>query len=177
MAGINVNDTIDHPRELVFTTFRDDLDDLDEFLPDIKSITTESREERDEDTTHVVRIWKARDEEIPSLAKKFIKPEMLQWTDRATWNEDEWTCEWEIEVGFLSDAITSKGVNHYHDRDGSTEIVIEGTLEVDAKKIPGVPGMLAGRVGKAVENFVVKMITPNLKDVNRGLERYLAAQE
>lgn len=177
MAKISVTDTVSYPRELVYNTFRDDLDELDDYLPDIKSITTEKREEIDENTTKIDRVWKARDEEIPKLAKKFIKPEMLQWTDRATWHQDEWTCDWDMEVGFLSDAITARGTNTYIDKGDEVEIVIDGVLEVDAKKIPGVPGMLAGRVGKAVESFVVKMITPNLKDVNRGVEKYLAANE
>jgi hypothetical protein len=177
MAKINVTDTVAHPRELVFETFRDELEKLDEFLPDIESITTEDRDELDDDTVKVVRVWKARDEDIPKMARKFIKPEMLKWTDFATWHADEWTCDWEMEVGFLSDAITCKGTNRYIDKGDGVEIVIDGTLEVDAKQIPGVPRMLAGKVGSAVEGFVVKMITPNLKDVNRGLERYLASKK
>jgi hypothetical protein len=177
MAKISVTDTVAYPRELVFTTFREDLEKLDDYLPDIESITTKSREDIDEDTTKIVRVWKARDEDIPKLASKFIKPEMLQWTDYATWHEDEWTCDWEMEVGFLTDAITAKGTNRYIDKGDKVEIIIDGTLEVDARQIPGVPGMLAGKVGKAVEAFVVKMITPNLKEVNRGVERYLATQK
>jgi carbon monoxide dehydrogenase subunit G len=175
MAKISVNDTVAYPRELVFHTFREDLEKLDDYLPDIESITTKSREDIDDNTTKIVRVWKARDEDIPKLASKFIKPEMLQWTDHATWREDEWTCKWEMEVGFLTDAITAKGTNRYIDKGDKVEIIIDGTLEVDAKQIPGVPGLLAGKVGSAVEGFVVKMITPNLKDVNRGVERYLAA--
>ncbi len=177
MAKISVTDSVTYPRELVFNTFRDKLDELDDFLPDIKSITTESRDDIDDDTTKIVRLWKARDEEVPKIARKFIKPEMLQWTDTATWHMDEWTCDWEMEVGFLTDAITARGTNRYIDKGDRVEIIIDGVLEVDAKQIPGVPGMLAGRVGKAVEGFVVKMITPNLKDVNRGMEKYLAANE
>ena len=177
MAKINVKDTVDHPRKLVYETFRDDLIELVPHLPDIKDIEVEDRERIDDDTLKVVNLWKAKDEEVPTIARKFIKPEMLQWTDHATWHDDEWTCDWNMEVGFLTEAITAKGTNTYTERDGSTQITIDGVLEVDAKKIPGVPGMLAGRVGKAVENFVVKMITPNLKDVNRGMEKYLAAQE
>jgi hypothetical protein len=177
MAKISVTDKVTYPRELVYKTFRDDLDDLDAYLPDIESITTKDREDIDDNTTKVVRVWKAKDEEIPKLARKFIKPEMLQWTDTAVWHKDEWTCDWDMEVGFLSDAITAKGTNRYIDKGDEVEIIIDGTLEVDARQIPGVPGMLAGRVGKAVEDFVVKMITPNLKDVNRGMEKYLAENE
>lgn len=177
MAKISVHDSVSSPREIVFKTFRDDLDDLDEYLPDIESIITESREELDDDCERIVRVWKARNDEIPKIARKFIKPEMLQWTDDATWDSTDYSCKWEMEVGFLTDAITAKGVNRYTEKDGTTGIVIDGVLEVDATKIPGVPRLLAGKVGKAVEKFVVKMITPNLKDVNRGMEKYLAAKE
>src|SRR5690554_3552498 len=131
MAKISVQDSVSSPRNIVFATFRDDLDDLDEFLPDIESITTESREELDGGRTRIVRVWKAQADEIPTVARKFIKPEMLQWTDTATWDPDNHSCEWEMEVGFLTEAITARGVNRYSEKDGTTGIVIDGLLEVD----------------------------------------------
>ena len=178
MARIHVKDTVAHPREVVFSTFRDHLEELVPYLPDIRDIKVEERDQVDEDTVKAVNLWKAKDEDIPRLASKFIKPEMLQWTDYATWRADSWTCDWDMKVGFLQDAIDCKGTNRYVARDdGTTEIIIEGDLTVDASKIPGVPRLVAGKVGSAVEGFVVKMITPNLKDVNRGLEKYLAEKK
>jgi hypothetical protein len=47
---------------------------------------------------------------------------------------------------------------------------------VDAKNLPGVPRLLAGKIVGEVEKFVVKMITPNLTSVNRGIESYLASK-
>lgn len=176
MAKISVNDSVSSPREVVFRTFRDELDDLDEFLPDIESITTESREDLDANKARIVRVWKAHADEIPKVARSFIKPEMLQWTDTATWDAQDWSCAWEMKVGFLTDAITARGVNRYTESGGNTQVVIDGVLEVDATKIPGVPKLLAGKVGSAVEAFVVKLITPNLKNVNRGMEKYLASK-
>jgi len=177
MARLNVDDTIDYDRELVFETFRDDLEKLLEFLPDIEEIEQTSYERKDEDTVEVVRRWTAGEEDVPAMARKFIKPEMLQWTDYATWRRDEWVCDWEMEVGFLQDAITCNGQNRYLDEDGSTRIVIDGDLKVDATQIPGVPRLVASKVGSAVENFVVTLIEPNLTDVNRGLERYLEQKD
>jgi hypothetical protein len=176
MARLNVEDTIDYERELVFETFRDNLEDLVEYLPDIEDIEVESREEVDEETVKLVNKWSAEEEDIPSLAKKFIEPEMLQWTDYATWRQDEWVCDWQIEVGFLQDAISCEGQNRYLSEDGTTKIHIDGDLEVDASEIPGVPSLVANKVGSAVENFVTKLIEPNLSDVNRGVERYLDGQ-
>ena len=121
----------------------------------------------------IVNIWKAEDDDIPALATKFIKPEMLQWTDRATWSDDRFLCEWDMEVGFLSEAIKCSGRTEYIEKDGGTEVYISGDLAVDASKIPGVPRLVAGKVSGVVEKFVVKMITPNMKEVNRGLEKYL----
>lgn len=174
MANIDITDEVAYDREKVFTTFRDDLTELVPHLPDVKDITVQEREEVDDTTIRVVNLWEAQAEEIPKIARSFIKPEMLKWTDYATWRQDEWACDWVMEVGFLDDAVTCEGTTRYLDTgDQRTEIAIEGTLEVDAKKIPGVPRLGAGKIGNVVENFVVKLITPNLTKVNRGLETYL----
>ena len=177
MARLNVDDEVDFDRQEVFETFRDDLIELIDYLPNIEDIEVDSYERQDDDTVEVVNIWKATEKDIPTLARKFIKPEMLQWTDYATWHQNDWVCEWEMEVGFLKDAITCTGQTRYLDAgEGKTKIHIDGDLEVDAKQIPGVPRLVANKVGDAVEGFVVKLIEPNLTDVNRGLERYLANQ-
>ncbi len=177
MTNISVEDTIHYDRETVFATFRDNLTDLLDYLPDIEDIEVESRERVDDDTLEIVNLWKASEREVPSLAKKFIKPEMLQWHDHATWHEDDWTCDWRMEVGFLEEAIECHGTNRYVEvGDDEMRIEIEGTLDVDASEIPGVPGLVAGKVSDTVESFVLKVIEPNLTDVNRGLERYLDDQ-
>ena len=177
MAEINIKDTVAHSRETVFSTFRDELTELIPHLPDVKSIEVKERNEVDESTTKVTNLWKAEPEEIPRLARAFIKPEMLNWTDYATWRQDDWECDWDMEVGFLSDAVSCKGTTQYIVKgEDKTEVVIKGTLEVDAAKIPGVPRFGAGKIGSAVENFVVRLITPNLTNVNRGLESYLKAK-
>ncbi len=177
MARLNVEDTIAYDRELVFETFRDHLVELIDYLPNIEDIEVESRERVDENTVEIVNRWSAEEKDIPALAKKFIEPEMLQWIDYATWREDQWVCEWNMEVGFLQDAITCRGQNRYLAEDGTTRIHIDGDLEVDANQIPGVPRLVANKVGSAVEKFVVRLIEPNLRDVNRGLEQYLDRQE
>jgi hypothetical protein len=176
MARIDIKDTIVYDRDTVYETFRDKLLELQPYLPDIEEIIQESYE-RDGDDVHIVNIWKAADEEVPAIASKFIKPEMLQWTDRATWHDDAKACDWDMEVGFLQEAISCDGTTYYREKGDGTEVHITGDLRVDASKIPGVPRLLAKKVGGAVEKFVVKMITPNLTEVNRGMEKYLAQGE
>lgn len=178
MAKLETNDTVDFPREQVYTTFRDDLLEFVDHLPDIESIEVKERERVDDNTIKIVNLWEAKNTEVPTMARKFVKPEMLQWHDYATWKQDEWVCEWRMEVGFLEDAIDCTGETRYlKNGEESTNIEIRGDLQVDASEIPGVPSLLAGKVGDAVENFVVKLIEPNLTDVNRGLETYLESQQ
>lgn len=177
MADINITDEVAYECEKVFTTFRDDLTELIPHLPDVKDITVKDREQVDDNTIKVVNLWEAEAEEVPRIARSFIKPDMLKWTDYATWRQDDWECDWVMEVGFLSDAVTCEGTTNYRSTsDGETEIAINGKLEVDARQIPGVPRFGAGKIGDAVEKFVVKLITPNLTQVNRGLESYLEQQ-
>jgi hypothetical protein len=82
-----------------------------------------------------------------------------------------------MEVGFLSEAVKCSGQTRYKAKGDRTECHISGELEVDASKIPGVPRLLAGKLGKAVEGFVVKLITPNLRATNRAMEKYLKSEE
>ncbi len=174
MAAIDIKDEVAHSREKVFMTFRDELTELLPHLPDVKDIEVKDRNQVDEDTVEVVNLWKAEAEEIPRIARPFIKPEMLEWTDTATWRQDSWKCDWVIEVGFLSDAVTCKGTTSYLAKgEDKTEVQITGSLEVDARQIPGVPRLGAGKIGNVIEGFVVRLITPNLTNINRGLERYL----
>lgn len=175
MAKIAITDTVAFDQTTVYETFRDHLVDLLPYLPDIQSITVTSSERPNAHTLKVVNLWKAAAKEIPTAAKAFIKPEMLQWTDYATWNDQTQSCDWNMEVGFLKDAVRCSGTTRYVAKgEKQTEITITGNLELDASKIPGIPRLLAGSVGDAVEKFVVKLITPNLTQVNRGLEKYLA---
>ena len=174
MAKIDIKDEVAHGREKVFKTFRDDLQALIPHLPDVKDIKVKDRKDIDDTTVQVVNLWKAEAEEIPRIARPFIKPEMLEWTDTATWREDQWECEWVIKVGFLSDAVSCKGKTRYLAKgDDKTEVTITGNLDVDAREIPGVPRIGAGKIGDVIEGFVVRLITPNLTNINRGLERYL----
>ena len=111
-----------------------------------------------------------------ALLVAFLSEAMLSWTDYATWTEDDWTCSWRSETHAFTEAVKTVGTNKFVEVDGGTKIMIRGVLEIDAKKIKGVPGFLAGKVGSAVESFLVGRIKPNLIEVTDGLRKYLAAK-
>ena len=172
----STTDIIEFPIASVFAAHRDHLTDLVEFLPNVESITIESREATGE-ILRLVNTWKAAQTEVPSLLRPIVKPDLLQWIDRAEWNGAEYHCHFNIELGFLKDAIACKGINRMETTaDGHTAVTIEGAITVDAKKIPGVPKFMAKKIGAALEKFIVKLITPNLKKTNDGVRSFLEAQ-
>lgn len=170
-----IRDTIPYPRHRVFDVQRDELPNIAPYLDRIESITVEERREEG-NVVHLVNLWKASDADIPKIAQSFIKPEMMQWIDRATWDGDAFTCAWEMELGFLPDAIEARGLNRWIDDGDQTIVEIEGDVIIHAARIPGVPRMLAGKVGSAVEKFVVTTIEPNLRKTGDGVRRYLDAE-
>jgi hypothetical protein len=162
------------PRPVVFAAYRDKLVDLLPFLPNVRGIEVKSRTDEGA-VSRMVNEWHGGGE-IPAAARAFISESMLSWTDHATWDESKWTCEWRIETHAFSEAVTCRGENRFLEDGGATKLEIRGTLSIDAKKIKGVPGLFAGKVGKAVEELLVGKIQPNLVEVSRGLAKYLEQQ-
>ena len=68
---LNADARIAFDRETVYKTYRDDLPQLVPYLPDIKRIVTESREEQTDNDVTLLRLvnrWEAK-AEIPSLLR------------------------------------------------------------------------------------------------------------
>lgn len=161
-------------RTTVFSTYRDQLVALLPFLPNVRRIEEKSRT-TDGPITKLVNEWHAGGE-IPAVARAFISESMLSWTDRATWDETSFTCAWEIETHAFTEAVSCTGENRFFEDGDGTRLEIRGTLTIDAKKIRGVPGLLAGKVSRAVEELLVQKIQPNLVEVSRGLGDFLEQQ-
>lgn len=172
---IEVTARISYPREQVFAAYRDHLPDLVPYLENVRSITVTSRTDEG-DVTKLVNRWKGGGE-IPSVVRKFLSEDLLEWDDLATWKPGEWRCEWQTIVPAFKDAVDARGHNEYHEVNGQTELRIFGELKVDAAKVKGVPRLLAGTVGPAVESFLVGRIRPNFVTVAQGVEKFLAAKK
>jgi hypothetical protein len=166
---------IPFPRDVVFAAYRDDLVKLLPYLPNVRHIEVKSRKD-DGPRSELVNIWHGGGE-IPAAARAVLSESMLSWTDYAIWFGDQWACEWRIETHALTDAVNCGGRNEFiEDGPGKTLLQIRGKLEIDAKKVRGVPGFLAGKVGKIVEEFLVGKIQPNLIETAKGLEKYLQSK-
>jgi len=170
----DVRDTLDHPRQLVWDTYRDELPDLAGYLPNIDRIENLSRDEGDGDVVKLENEWHAKGD-IPSVAKRFIKPEMLRWQEEVVWDQGRWICSWKIKPAFFTQHINVEGHSTYTEVGvGRCDLRIEGVIEVDVRGVRGVPRLLAGTVNKAVEKLVAKLILPNMRRLNKSLGTYLS---
>jgi len=171
---IQADGLVHHPRELVFRTLRDRLGDIVAFMPNVTAIDPIDRVEEGPGRHSIVNVWHGEGA-IPAVARRFIKPNMLQWTDRAVWDEAAWTCEWDQETAFFANRVGCSGRNHYVEVEpGVTGIEIRGTFSLRLKGLAGLPGPLARRATPAVERFIVGLITPNLATTAAAAEQFLS---
>ncbi len=165
---------VHHPREAVFRAYRDRLSDIAAYIPDVREIKVESRDDSGS-VTKLHNVWIAQ-RDVPTALKMVLKPENLRWDDYATWREDGFTCEWEIKTRVFRDKVSCRGRNTFTVDGGQTKVLLSGELEIDMASVPGVPRLLARKLGPKIEKFIVSLITPNLEQVNKSLERFLDDQ-
>jgi hypothetical protein len=164
--------TIEGTREDVYRVYRDKMVDLVPYLPNIRGIEVKSRADAGP-KTELVNVWHGGGE-IPATIRSLLKEGALSWTDYASWDEPTWTCDWRSETHSFREAVTSRGHDDFVALGPNrTAIRMTGHIVVDGTKVPHVPRLLAGTVGKAIEAFLVKQIQDNLAAVGRGVERYL----
>jgi hypothetical protein len=163
---------IPFPRNTVFAAYRDEITELLPYLPNVRSIEVKSRT-GESPLVQLVNVWHGGGD-VPSAVRAVLGDSMLSWTDHATWNESTLRCDWRTETQAFAEALHCAGYDLFlEDGQGKTLLEIRGTIEVDAKKIRGVPGFLAGKVGRTIEDFLGGKIQANLIETAKGLTRYL----
>lgn len=165
-------DEIPHPRELVFHTHRDKLQELVEYLPNVSSVVTETRDVEGA-VVKLLNIWTGTSDDVPAPLRSLIKPENLRWVDRAAWDEARWRCDWEITISALPEAVSARGFSTFLDEGGETVIQINGEFVVHPERVPGLPTFVAKAAAPALERFVIGLIQPNLRRSNQAVAQYL----
>lgn len=161
--------------ERVYHIVRDKLPELAQFLDNVQAIEELQRKERP-DGPYILNQWHADAGQVPAVARKFIKPEMLQWLDHADWVDAETLVNWRIESAVFAGLYTCGGVNRVvADGDGA-RIVISGELVVDPSKVPGLPRILARKLMPTLESYLVGRMKPNMASLGTGVQRFLAAK-
>jgi hypothetical protein len=165
---------VSFPRELVFKTYRDDIDQTVPYLPNVKSIEVKERQD-DGPRTSLLNVWTAKTE-LPALARKFVKADMLSWTDRARWDQSAWQCEWQIETHAFPGLMECRGHTEFLEAGGETEIRISGDLSLHLERAH-IPRFLAHTVQPVIEKIIIHSLKPNLLSTGEGVARLLASKE
>jgi len=170
------DDVVNFPKERVYLTQRDAMPNLVAYLPNVEWIKVLEREDL-VGGARILNLWKGADSDVPRLLRPFVKPEVMQWKDHAQWSDADHHVDWRLEVGIFTEQVDIRGRTTFTDAGADKcRVLLDGNLIIDQKSLPGVPKLLASKVVGEVEKFIVKLLTPNLTAVNRGIEVYLSKQ-
>ena len=173
---IRADAVVSFPRDLVFATYRDDVPKLVPLLSNVRSVEVTSRREEGS-IVEVVNEWRGGGD-VPAALRALLSESALGWTDYASWNSDTWACDWRNETAAFKDAMRCSGRSTFAESGpGATRIETVGTLDLDARKIRGVPGFLAGTIGRNLEEFLVSKIRANLVELARAVGQYLESRK
>ncbi|MFC1850087.1 hypothetical protein ACFL27_07840 [candidate division CSSED10-310 bacterium] len=174
---IQSKDTLPYQVLKVYETVRDHQADLVPYMPDIRAVEVIEREEQPDQKVRLLNHWHGA-AEIPSLIKKFIKPEMMSWKDYALWHDDELYVAWRLETFYLNDLFSCEGTTRFIKLDeNKTEMLLKGDLKINASAVPGVPTFLARKLSPQIESFIARLISPNLNNLSKGVLAYLNDQK
>lgn len=162
-------------RETVYLAYRDEMQALVPYLTNVREVLVEERSESD-GVVRLVNVWHGG-VEIPAAVRKVVDDKVLSWHDFATWTDSEHRCDWRIETHAFREAVDCGGETRFvplgRDR---TRVEVQAEMKIDLRKVRGVPGFVAGSIGRTVEQFLVRQISTNLSMVSGGIDRYLADQ-
>lgn len=172
---LEVKDTIYQPADIVYPLVRDEMDKIVPYMPDIERIETLKSAPNSDGRLEVVNHWYSKPSNIPSMFKKFAKPELFSWKDFALWNDEEYCVEYRLESMIANDLFEAKGTNYFGpDGDGNTLVRVTCEIQIYPEKMPGVPKFLAKKVRPMVEETIRKILEPNLASLTEGLTKYFA---
>lgn len=164
---IEIDDFLDVPADRVYPLVRDAMTtELLPYLPDIEEVKQLSYERQSDTRVHVVNRWQAKPQ-IPSMAQKFISPDVFAWTDTALWKDDAYEVEYRIE-GF---GYEGNGLNSFKPDGDRTHVRISVELTIRSDEF-GIPRMLFNRVFPLVEDTIRKALEPNFGSLIEALRKY-----
>lgn len=164
---------IPFPPELVFSVIRDHVVELRPYLEGIHRISVRSREEKD-GKIEVVVDWCAGDGGVAGPMRALFGEWAFAWTDYALWDAKALSVEWRTETRALGGALSCGARDLFlADGQGGTLLQVDGELEVDAERIPGVPAAFGGMVARRLEAYLVARIEMSVAQTARALAAYL----
>ncbi len=170
---LSVISKVPYSKSDVLTTMRDEMPNLVQYLPNVDSIVVENREELENGEVKLLNRWKAAKTEVPLVARAFISADKMSWLDDAHWFDDR--VEWSLKMNFMTDRISCVGKTTFTEKDGVTEVHIDGDLDINLKGL--CPGLMLKKVTSAVESFVLKTLEPNFQKNAEAVKRFLDSKK
>jgi 4-hydroxybenzoate polyprenyltransferase len=160
--------SIPFPSAMVFAAFRDDVGELGKYLPGVRSIEVLSRTERGNlvDTAVAWRMGA----NVPAFVRSLVVKYAFEWTDYATWDADAQCVEWHNDGGPIRctarDAFVSRGHS-------DTELVLSGTVRVEAAALPAVFGPLRPVIARRIARYVADDMPHSVQRVAAAFTEHL----
>jgi hypothetical protein len=158
-------------RHGVFAAFRDEMNRVLEFLPNVRAVDVRHRQGEGA-IVYQSSEWYGGGE-IPAAVRGIVTQSMLGWTDYSKWDAAGFVCDWSTESHSFREGVRCRGRTSFlEESEGHTLVEMRGAVEVDGRRLPGVPGFLAAPVGRSVEEFLVGRIRANLAETTRWFDKY-----
>jgi hypothetical protein len=172
---------ISHPVDKVFEVLQNHLTVLIPRLPGVDAIEEESRVVEGT-TTRITNLWHGNSASAPAPARPFVTRKMTTWRDHAVWDADKREVQWRFETLHFDKLYDCSGVHYFTDEansDGSVgaQLRITGALSVYPARVPGVPKLVARSVAPMIEQFLIEMVTPSLKELPLAVQGHLDAAD
>jgi len=165
---------VKHPLRSVWLAIRDWLPEIALKIDDIESVQLRERTEHDDGSVTVVNLWQACPK-IPAIIAAHVRPEMLRWTDRATWTAKDFRCTWQIEPHYFSGRLECHGVTRYEAALGGRGTRLTFSTEM---RLVGAPsGALETTLLAVAEPFLQALIPRIFQKVAAAVSAYLNAPE
>lgn len=163
------------PVETVWGAMRDDLPEIAALLDDIESVTFVEREPVEPGVVRIVNIWQAAPN-LPAAVARHVSPEMLAWTDTATWMNETRTCAWTIEPHYARDYMHCSGATRFEPAIGGrgTRITFRGEIGW-AREGEGPKG-LEGLFNRGIETVLPRVIPSVFQKLTKAVARHLEEQ-
>jgi hypothetical protein len=164
-----------HPRHAVWAAMRDRTPALAVHLADVAEIVELSRSDSGDGVVELVNVWRSA-AKIPGILRPVLSPEMLAWTDTASWDQHRYECHWRIEPRLMSDACECRGVTRFEEAMAGrgTRIVFGGTFSVIPARLPGATAVIGGPTARGIEAFVTSVVPRNFSKLAKAVESSLS---
>ena len=169
---IQCADPVPMAAQAVFLLIRDEMPKLVPFLHDVDKIEVASRKVEG-DVVHLLNVWYGSSERVPGAIKKFLKPEFFSWKDHASWTGATRAATWRLEPRAGAQIFECFGTTRIEEAGPQeSRIVMDINLEIHPDKVPGIPGFIGRSMRGEVEEFVSKMLTPNMRNLAASVRKY-----